>query len=165
MIVAGAAFFLIRTTATTISFVSYEKDIRAELEVLPHIPVGSRVAAFIDRTCNSRWSHDRRQHLPSIGLGRRSIFVNDQFSMGGVQLVRVHYPAAGAFTSDPSQIVVHKHCPGEDWREFPEAIDILPRSAFDYVWLINIKNRSKVDLSGLTPVWQKASSTLYKIDR
>jgi hypothetical protein len=165
MLVAGATFFLVRTSATTVSFALYEQDIRAELEVLPHIPVGSRVAAFIDRTCDARWSHDRRQHLPSIGLGRRSLFVNDQFSMGGVQLVKVDYPAAGAFTSDPSQMVVHKHCPGEDLRTFPEAIDILPRAAFDYVWLINIKDRSKVDFSGFTPVWQQANSTLYKINR
>jgi hypothetical protein len=165
MLIAGAAFFLVRTTATTISFARYEKDIRAELEVLPNIPVGSRVATFIDRACESQWSHDRRTHLPSIGLGRRSLFVNDQFSMGGVQLVGVYYPAAGVFTSDPSQMVVHKRCPGEDWRKLPEAIDILPRAAFDYVWLINIKDRSEVDFSGLTPVWHKASSTLYKIER
>jgi hypothetical protein len=165
MMIAGAAFFLVRTTATTVSFARYETDIRAELEALPHIPVGSRVAAFIDRACESRWSHDRRTHLASIGLGRRSLFVNDQFSMGGVQLVGVHYPAAGLFTSDPSQMVVHQRCPGEDWRKLPEAIDILPRSAFDYVWMINIKDRDGVNFSGLTPIWQQASSTLYKIDR
>jgi hypothetical protein len=165
MMIAGAAFFLVRTTATTVSFARYEQDIREELKVLPNIPVGSRVAAFIDRPCESQWSHDRRMHLPSIGLARRSLFVNDQYSMSGVQLVGVHYPAASGFTGDPSQIVVHKRCPGEDWRTFPEAIDILPRSAFDYVWLINIKDRSGVDFSGLTLVWQQASSTLYKIDR
>ena len=165
MVIAGAAFFLVRTTATTVSFARHEKDIRAELEVLPNIPVGSRVAAFIDRTCQAPWSHDRRTHLSSIGLARRSLFVNDQFSMGGVQLVGVHYPAAGVFTSDPSQMVVHRHCPGEDLRTLSESIDMLPRSAFDYVWLINISHRRGVDFSGLTPIWQQASSTLYKIDR
>lgn len=165
MLIAGAVFFLVRTSATTVSFALYEKDVRAELEALTNIPIGSRVAAFVDRGCESRWSHDRRMHLASIGLGRRSLFVNDQFSMGGVQLVGVHYPEAGVFTSDPSQTVVHQRCPGEDWRTLSEAIDLLPLSAFDYVWLINIRDRSGVDLSRLTPVWQKAQSTLYKIER
>lgn len=165
MMIAGALFFLVRTSATTVSFARYEKDMQVELEALPHIPIGSRVAAFVHRSCEAEWSHDRRGHLPSIGLARRSLFVNDQFSMDGVQLVGVHYPAAGTFTRDPSQIIVRKRCPGEDWHTFSEAIDNLPRSAFDYVWLINANDHGGADLSGLSPVWQKANSTLYKIGR
>jgi hypothetical protein len=165
MMIAGLGFFLMRTAATTISFLRYDRMITAELEALAHIPVGARVAAFITKPCTAIWGFDRLSHLPSIGLARRSLFVNDQFHMDGVQLLRVHYPAAEPFTGDPSHQIASTDCVRRDWRRLSQAIDLVPRTAFDYIWIINVKDRANVDYSGLTETWRKGDSSLYKIAR
>jgi hypothetical protein len=164
MMIAGLAFFLTRTIATTISFLRYDRQVSAELEALPYIPVGARVVTFITRVCTAEWGLDRLTHLPSIGLARRSLFVNDQFGTAGVQLLSVHYPQAEPFTGDPSQGVAPIGCVRRDWRRLSQAIQLFPRSAFDYVWIIDVQDRTGVDYSGLRRIWHKGDSALYKIE-
>jgi hypothetical protein len=165
LMIAGLCFFLARTSATTISFLRYNQMITVELEALPRIPVGARVAAFVTKPCTAEWGFDRLTHLPSIGIVRRSLFVNDQYHMDGVQLLNVHYPAAEPFTGDPSHQVASTDCVRRDWRRLSQAINLVPRTAFDYIWIINIKDRANVDYSGLTEIWRKGDSSLYKIHR
>jgi len=165
MMAAGLLFFAVRTAATTVSFVEYDRMITAELGAIPHIPIGSRVAAFTGRTCRAEWMQERRTHLPSIALARRHIFVNDQFVMAGAQLLGVHYPAAGPFHRDPSQMAVADDCVRRDWRRLTDALAAFPREAFDYVWVINPPPSDTVDYSGLTPGWRWQQSALYRINR
>ena len=161
----GLLFFGARTVATTASFFEYDRVITAELGAVDQIPVGARVMALTGRTCRAEWMQERRTHLPSVALARRRIFINDQFVMAGAQLLGVHYPAAGNFQQDPSQMAVADDCARPDWRRLTDAVAIFPREAFDYVWVINPPQSETVDYSGLSPVWRWERSALYRINK
>lgn len=161
----GLMFVLVRLIGTTISTAQYDADYRRELAALDHVPNGARVAAFVGRACGDPWAMSRLDHLPSLAIVRRSAFANDQWAMAGAQLVRVDYPAAGRFATDPSQIVVANGCRGTPWSSIDRALAELPRGAFDYVWLIRPPRYEASLTAGMTPVWREGSSALFRIDR
>jgi hypothetical protein len=163
--VAGLLFFVARTAATTESFRRYDAVITAELGAISHIPRGARVAAFLSLGCDTSWMLERRSHAPSIALARRNAFVNDQFLLGGAQLLQIRYKAAAPFDRDPSQFMTGEACLRDDWRSFRQAMQVLPRGAFDYIWVITKPEDRGVDYSGLTPAWRNGASTLYRIER
>jgi hypothetical protein len=165
LMVAGLLFFVARTAATTESFRRYDAVITAELGAISHITRGARVAAFLSRGCDALWMLERRSHIPSIALARRNAFVNDQFLLGGAQLLQIRYKAAAPFDRDPSQFMTGEACLRDDWRSFRQAMQVLPRGAFDYIWVITKPEDRGVDYSGLTPVWRNGTSTLYRIER
>jgi hypothetical protein len=165
LMVAGLLFFAARTAATTESFRRYDAAITAELGAINHIPRGARVAAFLSRGCDASWMLERRSHIPSIALARRNAFVNDQFLLGGAQLLQIRYKAAAPFDRDPSQFMTGEACLRDDWRSFRQAMQALPRGAFDYIWVISKPEDRGVDYSGLTPVWRNGGSILYRIER
>jgi hypothetical protein len=103
-------------------------------------------------------------HLPSLALVRRHAFVNDQWQAAGAQLISVRYAAAGAFRADPSQFVVEPRCERRERKAFAKAIAEIPRTAFDYVWVIQ-QPAAQADLTGLVPVWRTGRSALYRIVR
>lgn len=163
LMVSGFIFFALRTAVTAESFRRHDALITAEAEAIRHIPRGARVAAFLSRGCNESWVLERRSHISSIALARRSAFVNDQFLMSGAQLIQTRYKAAAPFDRDPSQFMTGEACPRDDWRSFREAMRTVPRSAFDYIWVIGKPEDRGVDYSGLSPVWQHDGSIVYRI--
>lgn len=165
LIIAGFAFFLVRTTATTESFHRYDSMLSREAAAIKRLPVGARVAGFVNRMCCNDWMLDRRTHLPSIALARKRIFTNDQFIMTGAQLLQIRYNKASGFDRDPSQLIKRNISDRTDWRNFSEAMAALPRSAFDFIWVVGKAEDKTVDYSGLTPVWRDGASVLYRIDR
>jgi hypothetical protein len=162
---AGLLFFGIRTAATTESFRRYDEVITAELGAISHIPRGARVVALISRGCEASWMLDRRSHIPSIALARRQAFINDQFLLGGAQLLQIRYKAAAPFDRDPSQFMTGDACLRDDWRSFRQAMPAIPRNAFDYIWVIGAPEDRGVDYAGLAPVWRNGASILYRIER
>jgi hypothetical protein len=162
--IGGFAFFLARTAATTESFRQYDAMLTREASAIPLLPVGARVASFINPTFYGGWMLDRRTHLGSLALARKRIYTNDQFIMSGAQLVQIRYPKALPFDRDPSQLIKPNSSDRTDWRNFSEAMAALPQSAFDYLWVIGKAQDKGVDYRGLTPIWRQNDSVLYRID-
>lgn len=161
----GALFFAARTAATTVSFARYDSMLRSELTAVEQIPAGARVLALTGRTCATEWQQERRTHLPSIALARKRAFINDQFVMEGAQLIGVHYPAAGRFHRDPSQMAVGDNCRRPDWARLQDSVRDFPRGAFDYLWIINPPASATADYGGLTPVWRWRTSALFRVSK
>lgn len=161
---AGLAFFLIRTIATTASFALYDADWRRELAAIDHLPRGAKVFALVGDGCDQPWAHSRRTHLPAFATARRAAFANDQWRMEGAPLLRVKVPA-GYFAHDPSQISVEQACP-HDPNLLPRADTLtdFPRDLFTHVWLIDALVPPHA-AAGLTLVWKQDGSALYAIDR
>lgn len=160
---AGLAFFLVRTLATTASFALYDADWRRELAALDHLPRGARVLALVGETCDQPWAHGRRTHLPAFATARRAAFANDQWRMEGAPLLTVKI-AAGYFAHDPSQISVERACPHDpNLMQRDQALATFPRAAFTHVWLIDAP-ASPASLHGLSQVWKRDGSALYAVD-
>lgn len=159
----GFAFFLVRTAATSYNFGNHDAMLRRELGALNEMPNGARVASFITYSCRSQWRLDRRTHLPSIALARRRIYTNDQFIMGGAQLIQVRYKGGFPFDRDPTQLIKSDKCDRPDLLTFAQSMAKLPRAGFDFIWIIGAPEDTRVDYSGLKPVWRNEASTLYRI--
>ena len=164
LMLSGLAFFLVRTAATTESFRQYDTVLSREAAAIPLLPVGARVATFVNPTFYGGWMLDRRTHLASVALARKRIYTNDQFIMSGAQLVQIRYTKAQPFDRDPSQLIKPNTSDRTDWRNFSEAIAALPRAAFDYLWIIGKAEDKGIDYRGLTPIWRQDDSVLYRID-
>jgi hypothetical protein len=104
--------------------------------------------------CSRAWRSDRVDHIGSFAIVRRDAFTNDQWVMPGAQLVRVRYfGGAPHFVSDPSQMMRPRGC--VSWRETTLAwtMQRLPEGAFDYLWMIDLRQRHWPKDPRLIPVW------------
>jgi len=162
---AGLAFFLARTAATTASMALHDRAWERELAALDHVPHGARMVSFVGRRCGDAWSMSRQVHLPGLAIVRRRAFSNDQWTMEGAQLLDVHYAAGAPFVRDPSQIVTQRRCRREVWRPIAVALASFPRDAFDFVWLIDPPRYDPALAKDLRPVWRRGTSVLYRVER
>ena len=160
----GLAFFGIRIAATTASYYLYAERYDRVLAALDRVPRGAKMVTFIGRRCRDDWTYSRLEHIPAIGLERRLIYSNDQWSMAGAQLLTARYVPADGFAHDPSQIVTDRYCRGEWWRPIGMAMRWFPRSAFDYVWLLDPPPYDPALNRGLVPIWRSGRDRLYRID-
>lgn len=162
--IAGLAFFLVRTTGTTVSFLIYDRSFDRELAALEALPRGARVAAFTHVDCRFEdWP--RLDHLPALAIVRREAFSNDQWAMAGAQLLTVNNPRARGFANDPSQLVTRNGCTAQRWLRIDDALRNVPRDAFDYIWLISPPPYDARLTAGLRPVWRDGDSVLFRIVR
>lgn len=159
--VAGLAFFLARTAASTASFALYDRSWNAELAALSHVPAGARVAAFVGMPCERTWFAARLEHLPGLAIARRDAFANDQWTVAGSQLLQIKPPWTRY--ADPSQMVTRVGCASAPWPSLDEALAALPRGDFDYVWLIDPPVHKAASVRGLTPVWRAGTSVLFRL--
>jgi hypothetical protein len=164
---AAAAFFLVRTAATTISFARYQQAYDAQLSALRHIPVGARVMVLVKVKCEIEWMTPRMDHLGSQVIVQRDGFANGQWTMPGAQLLSVHYPEAGRFALDPTQILRPRPCRARNEPIFQDTLANFPRGAYDYFWLINLPRAEwPAPQPDLVPVWNGGTSgILYRINR
>ena len=162
--VIGLTFFGVRMAATTASFYIYSKSYDRNLKALEHLPVGARLVTFIGETCYNEWKMTRLQHLPGLALERRLAFANDQWSMEGGQLLTVRFPEGRGYRHDPSEIVSNAKCPREWWRPIAGALTGFPRSAFDYVWIVDPPPYDRHLEQGLIPIWRDGDSALFRVD-
>ena len=139
--IAGVAFCWCAPAATTVSMWLYDRAYDRELAALDHVPQGARMVSFVGRPCIERWAMPRLLHLPAHGDRPPRAFSNDQWPMAGAQLLQRPLPAAaGRSSRDPSQIVTARSLPRTRcWRASTSRSAILPRDAFDYVWLIDCR--------------------------
>ena len=162
---AALAFFLVRTGGTTVSFWLYDRHYDRELAALDHVPKGARLVSMVGEECELDWRMTRLHHLPALALVRREAFSNEQWAMAGAQLLRIRYREAGYFRHDPSQIVTLRRCARESYLPISTALQVIPRQAFDYVWLINPPPYDPKLAKGLRPIWRSGASILYRVER
>ncbi len=158
------AFVTARSVATTISYARYAEDHARWLKVLPSIPRGARVVAFVAPPCPRGWNVPRIIHLPSMAIIRRDAFVNDQFDMPGAQLVAVGPSIPRDFAYHSSAQV---RLPGCDRPEplLADRIAQIPRGAFDHLWLLGVDPANRPKADWLRPIWSDERSALYAIVR
>jgi hypothetical protein len=163
--VAGLAFFLIRTAATTTSMWRYDQAYDRELAALDHVPHGAAMVSFVGRPCTEPWAMSRLLHLPAMAMVRREAFSNDQWTMAGAQLLQVKYQPGWPFIRDASQVVTLRRCRNEVWRTIDTALATFPRHGFDYVWLIDPPPYDPALTRGLRPIWRDGTSVLYRVEQ
>ena len=163
--VVASGFFVLRMATTTASMALYSADYSANLKALEHIQAGSAIVAFSPLSCEhgfAAWRNPRVYHLPSMAIVRREAFVNSEWQIDGLQLLKVRYAAAKPFDSDPSELVT-LGCDIAGVRRLEAAIDAFPRPAFDYLWLLEIPRNAWPHDPALQLVWSKEDSALYRI--
>lgn len=162
-----AAFVAVRMAATTVSFFLYSASYDRSLQALRHVERGAAVAVFERQFCQptlANWGNARLQHLGGLAIVRRNAFVNDQWNAEALQLLTVRYAAAGRFTNSPSEVVTLMNCQHDYPSYLPDALNQLPRSAFDYVWLFNIPPDERPRRPWLRLVHASPESALYAIE-
>lgn len=173
--VLGLTFYLARIATTTISFAYSADDQRTKLEALDHIPMGARVASLVGQGCIDWWAMPRNGHLGALVIVRKHGFSNDQWDLPGSNLLQFKYDA-GAFSSDPSEIVRPTTCRRPrawrivnnrlrgDWR-IDDAVMAVPQDKFDYLWLIDAPPFDPEYLRGMTLVWKGPRTMLYRLPK
>ena len=151
---------LVRLVGTTVSTTIAWQHQRRQLEAVDHIPRGARVVVMVWDRCE-QWRLRRSDHLGSLALVRKEALVNDQWPLVGSSLLTVDYPPAKWFRADPSQIVRDPGCKHEGWT-IDLALRALPKKAFDYLWLLDMRPIPSAWLNGWTPIWSGEGSILLK---
>ena len=113
--------------------------------------------------CTEYWPLLRNSHLGAMVIARREGFSNDQWLLEGVNLLDLKYRAAGYFAADPSQLVRPNRCRDRLHRQIDQSLGALPRSDFDYVWLIDVPPYDPRLVSDLPVVWRGPGSILYRL--
>ena len=158
--VAAVGFMLVRLIGTTTSmFIAGQRQAQ-QLKAFDHIEQGSRLAILVWDECE-QWSLRRSDHLGAIATVRKEAYTNDHWPMAGSSLLSVRYPQAGWFQRDPSQIVRDAGCRHEGWA-VRAALANLPRGAFDYLWLVDMRPIPRAWVSDWRPVWASEGSILMK---
>jgi hypothetical protein len=170
----GIVFIAVRLAGSTVSFLVVDGENRERLEAITAIPFGARVLFLAGDECDAAWPLPKYAHLGAFVITRRMGFTNQQWQIQGAQLLRVNYPPARNFTSDPTQIIYPKNCMlstrrergfHPDQRTTEEALAQFPRDGFDFVWMIRPPEFKMIARPGLQPMWRGRDSILYRIQK
>jgi hypothetical protein len=148
----------------TYSFWKLDSEHRAEAAALDHIPRGAAVFSMATTSCDGTWTTQRVDHLASLATVRREAFANGQWYQPGGRLLSVHYRPSEGFALSPTQLLMPAECRKDGNYSLDEAMELLPRRAFGFVWLINVNPAEWPRDSRLTQVWRNDSSVLFKVN-
>jgi hypothetical protein len=162
LMLAAITFLALRIGITTATYVERERDLNAHLQALDAIPEAARVATLVSLPCPSDWQLPVLGHLGSMAIARKHAFANDQWATGSMNLLSVHYPQAGEFAADSSEMIYPKRC-GEDGPTMRQAVAALPEGAFTHLWIVGLPPREQPTREGLTLVWRGPDSAVYRI--
>lgn len=163
----GLAFLCLRLTLTTTVYVDREGRLEDYLNALRVIPQHSRVVTMVALPCG--WQLPWIIHLGSLAIADRQSFTNDQWHDPGVNLLSVHYPQAGEFSTDPSQIIAPADpgndgtCAYSDKLTLNDALARFPAKAFTHLWIANVSPRHFPKAPSLQPLWSGKDSIVYRI--
>jgi hypothetical protein len=161
---AATLFYAGRIAMLTVNFQHHDAANQRQLEALDHVRPYSRVFVQASLQCLSQWETTRMDHLGSMAIARRGAFMNGQWADPGAQLLELKYVPPDDYDKDPSQILRPYRCRQGDSKTYPEAVNALPRGAFDYVWLIDLPRKSWAAFPGLMPIWTgERRGILYKV--
>lgn len=172
--VLGLLFYTAHIATVTASLATASNDQQAKLRALDHVPMGARVASMVGQGCVDRWAMPRNSHLGAMVIVRRQGFSNEQWNIAGTNLLQLRYTEPGPFASDPSEIVRPANCREPrpwgivnnqvrgDW-SIHDALNHLPRDAFDYLWLIDVPPFDPRLIEGMELIWTGPGSSLFRI--
>ena len=103
-------------------------------------------------------------HSSHLAGTQMSLEIIQSAHVQGAQLLHVRYRPGWPFIRDATQVVTAYRCPREVWRSIGVALELVPRDAFDYIWLINPPPYDPKLAYGLEPVWRSGTSVLYRIE-
>jgi hypothetical protein len=161
---AGILFFVARLGTQTLTYHVLERGYKDDLVALDHVERGSRVYAMVVLPCREDWWSSRKGHLGSMAVVRREAYANGMWSMAGGRLMTIIYKAAGPFTYSPTQLLPAPECHDPDTLTMDEVLALLPRQAFDYVWMIDLPHAMRPSAGWLKRVWKGPTSALYRVD-
>jgi hypothetical protein len=161
--ILALGLFAFRMTATSAAYIEQHRIVESALPALDRMPQGAKVAFFVVKPCQVAWALPPLDHLAGAALARRNAFVNDQWQQPGVNPLKVHYPAAGRFTRDPSHLVQGETCGHNARPRLSAALAKLPRAAFTHVWIVGEIPQGFAAPEGLVPVAGSGSGKLYRI--
>jgi len=161
----GGLIFLARTAVMAWGFANYHRTYVSHLRALDALPMGARVAVFVEFPCDVSWRRPRLDHLDGMAIVRRNAFTNAQWDVPGAQLLTPLGAAGTRYNSDPSQLVRARGCPTDLRPELARRIGTFPRDRFDYVWAIGFRPAMLPRWPGLAPLFADDRTILYRIDR
>ena len=161
--VLASAFFAARIVGTTISLAIAANDQQVKLRAIDFVPRGARVATFYGLPTAEPWALPRNSHLGGLVIARREGFSNDQWVTANLNMLELKYRDADGFALNPSQIVRPNGEHDAIYRTIDEALKLVPRDKFDYIWLIDVPPFDRRLLQDLQPVWKEPGTTLYRI--
>lgn len=159
----GAALLGVRLVVTAASFADYADDYNRQLSALDHVRPGSRVLAFVEHSCiEESWRNTRRDHLASLAGLYRQAWVNDNWAVPGLDMVKPRFSPGRYYVADPSEFVWSPACQGGRLRSVDTALKHAPIDMVDYVWLIDTGLPRRPD-PRLRLVWQEGRSMLFEV--
>ena len=165
---ATALFLVIRIVGHTASFWLYDQAYTRNLAALDHIPPGSATLTFARIPCKSgldNWYNPRLYHLPGMAVVRRDAFVNATWAISGLQLLTVHFPQAGPYQTDPSEMVYTTPCSDEAATSLSTAMTQAPLAAFDQLWLLDVPRPFWPRDRRFRLLWSTDESAVFAIAR
>lgn len=158
---AGTLFGAARIATTTTAFILFAQGQARALRAIDALPRGSAVLVLVDEPSMKSWYNPRLSHIAGIAIARRRVFTNEQWALGGQQLIHPRHPLAAPFDRDPSQIV-HTHDPDDETVDFDKAIAAFDRCTFQRVWTIGFPT-GRAHATDLRPVWSDGRSAVYSV--
>ena len=159
----GAMLLIARLGVITASFVSYDARFRAELAALDHVARGSRIVSLRQQSCaNVDWRMSRLDTLPALAGARREAWINAQWDVPGIHLLRSRFTPAPGRSEVLFPVVWEPRCPEADGRSLDARLGELPLQKIDYVWLIDTGEPKNLPPQ-LQRVWQQGRSALYQV--
>lgn len=163
MLMALALSFLgARLFLTAHTYYQREQILDKQMEALTAIPQGARLATLVQRPCESDWQMPWLTHIGSLALARKQVFANDQWAYSGMNLLSVHYPAAGDFATDDAEIAYPEHCQ-EFGPTVAQSLARLPLAAFTHVWILGVSPERMPHRDGLKLVWKRPDAALFAV--
>ena len=159
--ITSTALFAAKIAVTTASLAIASNHQDRQLGALDHIPRGAPMVYLVGQPCTDFWPLFRQSHLGAMAIVRRHAFSNDQWVIEGANLLTVHYAAAGFFRGDASQMVSDNQCKRRIAPPIDLVMRIIPRRAFDYVWLVDVPRFNPASLHGYRKIWNSDGSSLY----
>jgi len=163
LILVIVTFLAVRTIATAWSYVEQDKLVEAHLLALAEVPSGARLAVLVVKPCDQPWALPVIDHVGSLALVRKNIFVNDQWEGPGYNPLRVTYPEGGDFVRDPSQIVQTDGCRTKAAPSLSSSLNAIPRRAFTHIWIIGAVPDNMPVPAGLKPLEHLGQGLLYEV--
>jgi len=163
VIASALAFgkFAVTTASLAIGGDRQEKQLAA----LEHVERGAPLVFLVGQPCTNTWPLFRPSHLGAMAIVRRHAFSNEQWSVEGANLLKVRFPEAGWFRADPSQMVSSATCLERRSPPVDQIMRLIPRDAFDYVWVVDVPPFDPKSLAGYHLVWSSDGSSLFAKDR
>ena len=161
---AAYLLFVGRAAYVTVTYAWLGGKFEQELTALSVVPMGAKVFGFERVTCLRDWHDDRFDHLHRIATVRRQAFTNSTWPPAASQTLTVRPYMIRDYIDVDSQRFVPERCRVFPFQSIDGSVAQLPRSPFDYYWLIGVAPESWPKRDWLKPVWTGPDAVLYKID-